>query len=561
MSSSVRFLFVLAFLTSSVWLFRLTASPSQGFLHRNAYSALAPTYLSSRQQLSMYSSDIGEKKAKLPLKIAVVGGGIGGVMLGYTLQIKGFDVTIFEKTAKFSRFGGPIQLASNALSCINALSPDLFEQIMARFTFTGNRKCGIKDGIRNRWYSIFDAIPRLAEYNNLPYTGVIDRPDLQEILLTNLKENTIQNNKGLSSYDQKADGTVDLNFNDGSKFEGFDVVVGADGIWSAVRRQMWNEASERPGTCTYSGYTLFAAETIMEPKSEFFADEGYFDAGYKVYIGPGKYFVTSDVGSGRIQWYAFLALPAGTKARDSNLNFLSEQFGGWTHEIHACLQNTPEEIIEQRDLYDRRPSVLRSWSKDHVTMLGDAVHPMMPNLGQGGCQAIEDAFVLTDVLCDVSDKRDIPRALQTYYRERIVRSSIVQGLSRLSSDIIISQFTTPFDISEFLKEGLNYKYLNYKSMATNMLAFMLPMIFYAQFGYLYSMAPSSFEPKHLETLAKNSLERNKQEVAKIYSFLKAGTTTFFTAKTMSFMRFDRSTREISKIADAKDMRQITPKML
>lgn len=299
----------------------------------------------------------------------------------------------------------------------------------------------------------------------------------------------------------------------------------------------------------------------MEPKSEFFSSEGYFDAGYKVYIGPGKYFVTSDVGSGRIQWYAFLALPPGTKARDSNLNFLSEQFAGWTHEIHACLQNTPEEIIEQRDLYDRRPSVLRSWSKGHVTMLGDAVHPMMPNLGQGGCQAIEDAFVLTDVLCDVTDKKEIPDALQSYYRERIVRSSIVQGLSRLSSDIIISQFTTPFDMDEFMKEGLTYKYLNFKSMATNMLRVMLPMIFYAQFGYLFSMAPSSFEPTEIERLVKNSIERNKQEVAKIYSFLKSGTTTFFTAKTMSFMRFDRKTREISKIADAKDLRQATPKIL
>ena len=61
----------------------------------------------------------------------------------------------------------------------------------------------------------------------------------------------------------------------------------------------------------HSGYTLFAAENIMPPDSSFFDEEGYFDAGYKVYIGPGKYFVTSDVGSGRIQWYAFLALPPG----------------------------------------------------------------------------------------------------------------------------------------------------------------------------------------------------------------------------------------------------------
>ena len=89
---------------------------------------------------------------------------------------------------------------------------------------------------------------------------------------------------------------------------------------------------------------------------------------------------------------------------------------GWTQEIHSCLDNTPEGIIEQRDLYDRRPSVLKSWSKGHVTMLGDAVHPMMPNLGQGGCQAIEDAYVLSDVLCAVTDRSEIPGALQDYYR-------------------------------------------------------------------------------------------------------------------------------------------------
>ena len=93
---------------------------------------------------------------------------------------------------------------------------------------------------------------------------------------------------------------------------------------------MWDEPSARPGTCTYSGYTLFAAESVMPPESEFFSNEGYFDAGYKVYIGPGKYFVTSDVGSGRIQWYAFLALEPGTKSRSSNLDFLGGEFDGWT---------------------------------------------------------------------------------------------------------------------------------------------------------------------------------------------------------------------------------------
>lgn len=326
--------------------------------------------------MSSSSESVEAARAQLPLKIAVAGGGVGGVFLGYALQKKGFEVTVFEKASKFSRFGGPIQLASNALSCVNSLDSKLFEQIMGRFTFTGTRKCGIKDGIRNSWYSVFEAIKNLAEWNTLPYTGVIDRPDLQEILLNNMLEGTVKNSMAITSYEDMPDGTVDVTINGGEVIKGFDVLVGADGIWSNIRAQMWGEPSARPGTCTYSGYTLFAAETVMKPDSSFFNDEGYFDAGYKVYIGPGKYFVTSDVGSGRIQWYAFLALEPGTKARASNLEFVKDQFEGWTHEIHACLENTPNDIIEQRDLYDRRPSVLKSWSKGHVTMLGDAVHPV-----------------------------------------------------------------------------------------------------------------------------------------------------------------------------------------
>jgi 2-polyprenyl-6-methoxyphenol hydroxylase-like FAD-dependent oxidoreductase len=114
-------------------------------------------------------------------------------VLGYALQKKGFEVTVYEKSSAFSRFGGPIQLASNALSCVNSLSPELFDEIMTRFTFTGTRKCGIKDGIRNTWYSVFDAITNLAEWNTLPYTGVIDRPDLQEILLDKVNIRILDN--------------------------------------------------------------------------------------------------------------------------------------------------------------------------------------------------------------------------------------------------------------------------------------------------------------------------------------------------------------------------------
>ena len=215
-----------------------------------------PQLVSGSKRGVLNMGTLADVKPKLKLKVAVAGGGVGGVFAAYALQKKGFEVTIFEKASKFSRFGGPIQLASNALSCVNALSPEIFEEIMGRFTFTGTRKCGIKDGIRNEWYSVFEAITNLAEWNDLPYTGVIDRPDLQEILLANMQPDTVKNNMGISEYIQNKDGTVDIVVNKGTDSEeeikGFDVLIGADGIWSQVRSQMWKEPSSRPGTCTYS---------------------------------------------------------------------------------------------------------------------------------------------------------------------------------------------------------------------------------------------------------------------------------------------------------------------
>lgn len=288
----------------------------------------------------------------------------------------------------------------------------------------------------------------------------------------------------------------------------------------------------------------------------FFKEEGYFDAGYKVYIGPGKYFVTSDVGCGRIQWYAFLALPPGTKAREDNRAYVKELFEGCSPEIHACLDNTPNEIIEQRDMYDRRPSVLKSWSKGRVTMLGDAVHPMMPNLGQGGCQAIEDVYVLTSLLTKITDKNQIEGSLQEYYKKRIFRSAAVQGLSRFSSDIIVSTFSTPWRPSYMEGErNEGDKYKNFKSIGTFFLQPFLPLIFYAQFGFLYSFAPTTFDKKEIEDLVQNSFQRNKAEAAQVYTYLKDGFSTFFSAKSMSFSRYDNANGKIEPLVEAANLRK------
>lgn len=529
----------------------------------------------SATRLKMSTEDVVVQSEQLslparpgrPLKVAIAGGGVGGLTTALCMLKKGFDVTIYEKTAAFARFGGPIQFASNALSVLKSIDDSLFERVMEKFTFTGTRACGIKDGLRSDgsfrmtndsldylvnpdapadWFVKFP-LKECADLYGLPYTGVIDRPDLQDILMDEckkIKPDFIQNGNPVVGYENlgKGDG-VKVNLSDGTTADA-DVLVGSDGIWSAIRAQMYNEGEVKQSSpdkkkrqgCDYSGYTVFAGETVIKTPD-------YYETGYKVYIGPKRYFVTSDVGDGRVQWYAFFALPPGSKKAPSGWGGTSDRSGeeenlvdyikglheGWSDEVMTVLDATPPESVEQRDLYDRKPEFLRSWADGNVVLIGDAVHAMMPNLGQGGCQAIEDAYVLTETLAATDSTSKLPQSLQSFYRKRIVRVSIVQLLSRLASDLIINAFDTPWSPHD--KLGTSWKsYLTF---------FWKPIlqyaIFPAQFAYLYSYYPSGsireiaadleekWKVKHYEDAEKQfeAAQRGEQVAAMPSFFQKA----------------------------------------
>lgn len=488
-----------------------------------------------------------------PMRVAIAGGGVGGLTTALGALKAGFDVTLYEKTGQFARFGGPIQFASNALSTIKAVDQQLFERVMEKFTFTGTRRCGIKDGLRADgkfsmtpvadpryifdastpadWYLEFP-LKACADFFKLPYTGVIDRPDLQQILLDEcraIKPDFLVNGAKVAGYEHCADGSVMLKMGDGTSHEA-DVLVGSDGIWSAVRAQMYNEGNVKAKSadgltqqgCPYSGYTVFAGEFV--PKSPHdFAD--YYECGYKVYIGPKKYFVTSDVGDGRVQWYSFLAQPPGTaRAGDSwddgttsdeegnnVISYLKELHEGWTDEIHYVLDSTPAAAVEQRDLYDRWPEFFRSWSDKGVVLVGDAVHPMMPNLGQGGCQAIEDGYILVEMLKEAAgpggaapdDLTMVHEALQRFYEARIMRVAGVSLLSRLASDLIINFFDTPWSPHDERGRGpLAYLTFFWKPLLQY---FVFPL----QFLFLYSYHPSGGMGDLPQQLEKSWRARHK----------------------------------------------------
>lgn len=462
-------------------------------------------------------------RAGRPLKVAIAGGGVGGLTAALCMLKKGFDVTVYEKTESFARFGGPIQFASNALSVLKEIDERLFDRVMEKFTFTGTRACGIKDGLRSDgsfrmtndsldylwnpdapadWFVKFP-LKECADLFGLPYTGVIDRPDLQAILIDEcrqLKPDFIQNGNPVTGYENLDDGKgVSVELADGTTVDA-DILVGSDGIWSAVRGKMYGEEIKETSKdrltrqgCTYSGYTVFAGETT-------FKSADYYETGYKVYIGPQRYFVTSDVGDGRIQWYAFFALPPGSKKAPSGwggsvrteqadegenlVDYVKSLHEGWTDEIMQVLDSTPPESVEQRDLYDRYPEVFRGWTDGNVALMGDAVHAMMPNLGQGGCQAIEDAYILTETLAATRSTEKLPDALKEYYNKRIFRVSLVQFMSRLASDLIINAFDTPWSPHDDLgKSWKSYLTFFWKPILQY-------VIFPLQFAYLYSYHPT-----------------------------------------------------------------------
>jgi len=221
-----------------------------------------------------------------------------------------------------------------------------------------------------------------------------------------------------------------------------------------------------------------------------------------VYIGPLQYFVITDIGNGRYQWYAFLAREEGSETSEPKPEgvspYLQGLFTGWSPEIHDILIATQEHEIEQRDLYDRPPSVFKPWAQGNVALLGDSIHAMMPNLGQGGCQALEDAVVLTEQITAVTRRSEIAETLQTYRNRRLTRSAAVQGLSRFASDIIIRGFDTPCKIGV---EGgkLVFENFNYAGVVTRMLQPILPIFFSIQFAFLYDGWENKFSLNQVKT--------------------------------------------------------------
>jgi 2-polyprenyl-6-methoxyphenol hydroxylase-like FAD-dependent oxidoreductase len=197
---------------------------------------------------------------------------------------------------------------------------------------------------------------------------------------------------------QDARGVV-AGFADGREVHG-DLLVGADGVHSVVRATL--HGGQPP---TYAGYTAWRAVVPFDTE-RLQAGESW---------GRGARFGRVGMSGGRVYWYATANAPEGQRNADEKAALL-DLFRGWHAPIPALIEATAPGAILRNDIYDRPP--LKTWGRGRITLLGDAAHPMTPNLGQGGCQAIEDAWVLARALA----RDPSPQGLRRYEAARHPRT-------------------------------------------------------------------------------------------------------------------------------------------
>lgn len=365
-------------------------------------------------------------------KVIVAGGGIAGLATTLACQTKNLDVTCYERVREYKPWGGPIQMAGNAMAALDICDPSAAAAIVGDGTVTGDRLNGLLDGKDGDWFVRFDCRKPALE-SGLPLTVVMNRYDVIEKMTARVAPGALRQGVEVMRYEELPGGRVRVHLSDGATDE-CDVLVAADGIRSRCRSQMMDAPPLEknldkmvggvPDAPTYSGYTCYAAISRMTP-----ADVD--TVGYMVFLGAGQYFVSSDVGDGQQQWYAFVKQDAGMDDEGADRKAaLLEAFADWCPAVRERLEAVVSEEVERRDIYDRPPTL--QWCKGRVALLGDAAHAMQPNMGQGGCQAIEDAAALADELAKVGPD-GVERALGWYQARRIPRAAAITGFAASAS--------------------------------------------------------------------------------------------------------------------------------
>jgi salicylate hydroxylase len=339
-------------------------------------------------------------------KVAVVGAGIGGLCAAIALIRRGFDVTVYEQADQLGEIGAGIQLSPNASRVLIALG---LEQAFEAVAFEPNRHV-----VRNwKTGSIVSATQMKGVFRAQYGAGYFGahRADLHAVLQRAVPGACIRLNARCTGVKQSADRAVIL-LADGSEAEA-DVVVGADGIRSAVRASLYG-----PDTPRFTGHIVWRG---LVPTSAL--PKGLIEPDMTAWFGPKGTVVHYYVRRGElVNWIAHYETDWREESWsvESDWREAARAYAGWHPLLNDLFSRT--ERCYKWALYDRDP--LPRWTQGRVTLLGDAAHPMLPYLAQGAAQAIEDGYVLADMLAQ--HRGDPEGALLAYEQARLPRTSRIQ---------------------------------------------------------------------------------------------------------------------------------------
>ncbi|MBI1768540.1 MAG: FAD-dependent monooxygenase [Bacteroidetes bacterium] len=336
------------------------------------------------------------------MKCAIIGAGIGGLTAAIALRQRGIGAKVFEAAPEIKSLGAGIVMATNAMLVFQRL--------------------GIAEKIQRAGYLINEAVicdrhwkpiqKMDGDYANKKY-GVgsygFHRADLHKVLLNELPEEAVMLNHRLTSL-QQIENKVHLNFGNQSTEE-VDLVIGADGIKSIVREVLFGKSSYR-----YSGQTCWRSIVDMP------VTIGLKKSSFELWGSePGLRFGLVAVGGNRIYFFATQKSSEGGTDKIETLNQdLISRFSQFGNDVVEILKRAGNEKIIRTDIYDLMP--VKNWFRDRIALLGDAAHATTPNLGQGGCQAVEDAYVIAKSLAENKNHID---AFRIYQNTRFSKANYV----------------------------------------------------------------------------------------------------------------------------------------
>ncbi|MGW3210187.1 FAD-dependent monooxygenase [Streptomyces sp. NPDC001135] len=333
----------------------------------------------------------------------VVGGGIGGLAAAIGLRRIGWDVRVVERAATLADAGAGISLHANGLRALDALGVGAAVRAAARPQYSGGTRTP-----EGRWLARMDGAA-LERALGAPIVG-IRRAVLHRLLRAALPAECLHVGVTVPALDRSAPDRVGVPVGDG--VVDADLVVAADGVGSRLRGLLF---PGHPGP-VYGGSTVLRAVTgrPLELSGDF-----------ELTWGGGAEFGHIAFADGLAEWHAVLTTPAGVRHADP-LGMLRRRFGGWHDPIPALLDATRPEDVLHHDIHELA-TPLRSFVAGRVALLGDAAHAMTPNLGQGACQALEDAVTLAAAL---AGEPSVGSALARYDAERRPRSQAVARAAR-----------------------------------------------------------------------------------------------------------------------------------